>query len=145
MDRLQTQLQQIDSLDGKIGNLLGFGGALLAILAAVLALREDDIALIVWVLLGISGVCYSLMVIISICSYYTRGFAAGPKLEETWLYTRINPAEQMHWWAAESFTKCYEKNQGKVKWKVRAVNADVALIAFEAITLVVGLALISYG
>ena len=143
MDRLQSQQQQIAALDGKIGNLLGFGGALLAILVVFLALRSNPIPGNALALLCISGAAYLGMAVGSLYAYYTRPWEIGPKLHEAWQYAREYDEKELGWWAAESLTKSYENNQNKVKRKVWVVNVNVALIVFQTITLGLGLSFIA--
>jgi len=131
-DRLQTQQRQIDTLDSKIGNLLGFGSALLAIVAAFLALWQGAIPCIALALLCLSGTAYVGIVVSSLFAYYARQWEAGPSLDEVWQLSREYEEKQMAWWAAESFTKSYENNQGSVKPKVLAVKVNVALVALQA-------------
>jgi len=143
MDRLQTQQRQIDALDGKIGNLLGFASALVAILAAFLALNEDDILCISLIFLCISGAAYIGIVLGSLFTYYTRPWEVGPTLHESWRYAHKYEEKQLGWWAAESFTRSYENNQERVNWKVRVVKINVTLIAMQTISLGLCLSLIA--
>lgn len=141
MDRVQTQQRQIDALDGKIGNLLGFGSALVAILAAFLAFSGDAILCVALIFLCISAAAYIGIVVGSLFTYYTRPWEVGPTLHEAWQYAHEYEEKQLGWWAAESFTKSYENNQKRVNRKVWVVKINVALIAFQTISAALGLSL----
>jgi len=143
MDRLQSQQRQIDALDGKISNLLGFGAVLIAIMAGFLALRDDPITFTQFALMCVSGGAFVTIVATSLCVYYTRPWESGPVLNETWQHAREHNEDTLSWCAAESFTKSYENNKNRVKWKIRAVNANLALITVQAVTLALGLGFIA--
>ncbi len=143
MNRFKTQQLQIHSLDGKLGNLLGLGSALLAILAASLALGEGPISVIVWVFSGISLIAYLIMAGFFLRAYRVKAFEAGPDLGEAWDYTRKYDIEKMGWWAAESFKKSYENNKKNVDLKIRLVKRNIWLIAAQTITLVIGLIIVA--
>jgi hypothetical protein len=139
MDRFRAQLQQIDSLDGKIGTLLGFGGVLLAILAAFVALMEGTIPGNTLALLCTSGAAYISIVVSSLYAYYTMRWESGPKLYEAWQNARTYNKKQLAWWVAESFTKSYENNQIKVRRKIWVVKLNVVLTIIQAIALALAL------
>lgn len=142
-DRWQTQQQQVDSLDAKLGNLLGFGSALVAILAGFLALKEGCIPLPALVLLAISLALYLGIAGNSLSAYYLRRWESGPPLEIAWQHAREYDEENMVWWAAERFTKSYENNQGNIKCKIRAVRANFILITLQTLALTTGLVLVA--
>ena len=143
MDRVQTQLCQIEALDSKIGTLLGFSGAVLAILAAFLALREGAVPGHALALLCISGTAFLGIALGALRAYYTKHWEVGPDLDEAWQYAREHEERLLAWWAAESFTECFKNNQDNVNLKVRVVKLSVALVVIQAVTLVIGLGLIS--
>lgn len=143
MNRFTTQQLQIDSLDGKLVNLLGLGSAILAILAASLILGEGPISVIVWVFSGISLIAYLIMAGFFIRAYRVKAFESGPDLGEAWDYTSKFKEETMGWWAAESFRKSYESNKEKVDLKIRVVKRSIWLIAAQTITLVIGLIIVA--
>ena len=67
----------------------------------------------------------------------------GPKLHEAWQYAQEYEEKQLAWWAAESFTKSYESNQDRVKWKVWVLKVNVALIALQTVAMGLCLGLIA--
>ncbi len=142
MDRFQSQRNQVDTLDSKIGNLLGFSGILIAIMAGFLASNGGFAALIQSRLLCTSGAIFVSIAIVSLVAYFAKGWETGPVLNETWDNVRQYGDRDMSWWAAESFTKSFENNKAKVNIKVRAVKADIILIVVQAATLFVGLTVI---
>jgi len=140
--RWQTQQQQIDSIDTKIGNILGFGGALVAILLGILAILGKPAYCQVSLLFCISGIAYILIVIISLISYFAIKWKAGPDLTEVWKISREYSEDKLVWWAAESFTKSYEDNDSKLQLKAIAIRTNIVLFGIQSAAIVSGIFLI---
>lgn len=137
-ERLNAQLSQVDSLDGKIGNLLGFGSAILAIVMTILTLAPI-VPLRTMVLLFTGIAAYVAMVIVLLIAYYARRWQAGPDLDEAWQYSTQYEIRTMYWWAAESLKECYFANKNKTPRKVKAVKIGLPLLVVETVTLSLGL------
>lgn len=147
MDRQQQQQTQIDSLDVKLGSLLGFGSVLFSILvgsllALSLTVNDMEVNQWAWVMLGLSGGIYLLLVPISLRAYFPIGWQSGPNLYETWQRARKDSRRELGWWIAESFTNCYENNQNMAERKAWLTSICIWLIAIETITLAAGLIVI---
>ena len=138
-ERLATQITQVDSLDAKIGNLLGFGSALLAIIVALLGFRQQTIPVYGVILLSFGAIWYLAMAVILLVAYYTKRWESGPNLDEAWQYSSQYPSKTMYWWAAESLKDCYSRNKNKIAYKTRAIKAGMPLLIAETLTLAAGL------
>jgi len=137
-ERLNVQLSQIDSLDTKIGNLMGFGSAILAIMVTILTLAST-VPLHTMILLFIGIAAYLAMVITLLIAYYAKHWEAGPDLNEAWQHSTQYEIRTMYWWATESLKKCYFGNKNKTARKVRAIKIGLPLLAVETVTLTLGL------
>ena len=137
-ERLNVQLSQIDSLDTKIGNLLGFGSAILAIVVTILTLAPVmPLYTMILLLMGIAA--YGAMVIILLSAYYARRWEAGPDLNEAWQHSIRYEIRTMYWWATESLKKCYFANKNKTALKVKSIKIGLPLLVVETATLTIGL------
>lgn len=137
-ERLNAQLSQIDSLDTKIGNLLGFGSAILAIVVTILTLAPM-MPLRTMILLFTGIAAYVAMVITLLIAYYARRWEAGPDLNEAWQYSTQYEIRTMGWWATESLKNCYFANKNKTARKVKAIKIGLPLLVVETATLSLGL------
>jgi hypothetical protein len=134
---------QIDALDAKLVNLLGFGSSLLVILAAFLALNEKTLSRAPVTLFSAAAAIYLLLAVASLYAYSPREWEAGPKLDEVWDYADRYPPSALGWWATESFKSCCKQVEDQVTPKLVAVRIGVPLVVSEAILLVVGLAVVA--
>ena len=128
-NRLQNQLQQIDSLDSKTISLLGFSCTLIAILAAatsIIGITSSEI-LVSYISLGISAAAFIFVVIASLKSYHTKGWHAGADIQEAWEHSKKYKPPKMLRWAAGSFTEAYNYNinSGLIRGKTSTVNKNI--------------------
>ncbi len=128
-NRLQNQLQQIDSLDGKTISLLGFSCTLIAILAAAISIIEikSSEIFVSYISLGFSVLAFTFIVIRSLKSYHTKGWHVGADLKEAWTHSKKYEQPKMLRWAARSFTEAYQFNiqSGLIKEKSSTVNQNI--------------------
>jgi len=145
VERWHSQQQQIDSIDAKIGNILGFGGALVAILLGVLAINDKPFNYGGFLSFLISGMMYIFIVIISTVSYFAVKWKAGPGLVEAWKYSREYTEANLLWWAAESFTISYDSNIHKLQLKTTSIRINMILFVIQLLALVIGFLNVAYG
>src|SRR3990172_1101067 len=82
-ERLQIQFAFFDSLDTKAATLFAAGSALLGILAAVFAIREEfDITSLV--VMSVAAGAYVFLVIGVAATHWPRHYDVGPQLESIW-------------------------------------------------------------
>ena len=143
-NRLQNQLQQIDSLDSKTISLLGFSCTLMAILAATIAIigiTPSEI-FVSYVSLGISAAAFIFVVIVSLKSYFIKRWHVGPDLQEAWKHSRKYAQHKMLRWSAKSFTECYNTNRETMKDKVFATKKVSISLIIQIIFLILAVILI---
>lgn len=138
-DRIGGQLSQIDGLDLKLASFLGFGGTLVGIGAAVLALREDSPPLSTVILVAAALLLYAVLAIKCLMGYRLQDWQVGPKLEDAWALARKHPEPVLYWWAAEAYTKFYTANRTLLKAKIGAGKIGVWLLTAETGSLALGL------
>lgn len=138
-DRIGAQLSQIDGLDSKLASFLGFGGTLVGIGAAVLALRDDTPPLSTVFLVAAAIFLYAVLAGICLIGYRLQDWRAGPKLEDAWALARKHPEPVLYWWAAEGYTRFYRANRALLKPKIVAGQIGVWLLTAEAGSLTIGL------
>ena len=145
-NRLQNQLQQIDSLDSKTISLLGFSCTLIAILAAAISIIKitSSEILISYIVLGISAVAFIFIVIRSLKSYHTKGWRVGADLKEAWAHSKKYEQPKMLRWAARSFTDAYQFNiqSGLIKEKLSTVNQSIWALIIQILFSILAIILI---
>jgi len=139
-NRLQSQLQQIDSLDSKIINLLGFSCTLAAILAAAIAIikiTSSEIAAS-YVSLGFSVSAFIFIVTVTLKSYSIKPWHVGPDLKEAWQFSHRHSPNAMLRWSARSFTRAYYHNRkGKlIKNKISTIKQVSISLIIQIVSLI---------
>ena len=143
-DRVMQQLGQIDGLDGKLATFLGFGSAMIGILAAFLGLREEATPAATNVFLGFAGFFYVLLAVLCLYAFRLRGWDVGPKLGQAWQYSRSYTERNMWWWAAEAYTQFYQGNRKAVRPKVRVARRAIQLLVLESGAIALALILVAF-
>ena len=143
-NRLQNQLQQIDSLDSKTISLLGFSCTLMAILAAAIAIIEitGSEILMAYVALGISFSTFIFIAIVSLKSYFVKDWHVGPNIQEAWEHSKKYAQHAMLEWAADSFTEGYNTNSVPVKNKIFAIKKVSIALIIQIIFLILAVILV---
>lgn len=146
-NRLQNQLQQIDSLDSKTISLLGFSCTLIAILAAAISIIGITCSEIMasYIALVISSASFIFIVIKSLKSYHTKGWHVGADLKEAWKHSKNYKHPKMLRWAARSFSRSYFKNinSGLIKAKSSTVNQNIWALIIQILFSIIAIILIS--
>jgi hypothetical protein len=138
-ERLATQLAQIDGLDAKLANAVGFGSALVTIVAAFLALKGEDLARVPVCFLSAAGVVYTVLMCVSLWAYRIRKWDFGPDLTAVWNTADQYDERALTWTVAEATMNAYRANKDAVETKATLAALTVALLASESILMVVGL------
>ncbi len=145
-NRLQNQLQQIDSLDSKTISLLGFSCTLIAILAAAISIIKitSSECLASYILLGLSTAAFIFIVITSLKSYHTKGWHVGANLKEAWKHSETYEQPKMLRWAARSFTDAYQFNiqSGLIKEKASTVNNNILALIIQILFSILAIMLV---
>lgn len=140
MDRVAKQWSQIDSLDGKCASLLGFGSALLGVLAAGLAIREGSLGTATVILLSIAGVIYLALAGLCLRAYAPREWKAAPELDRLWEFARKYSLQEQSWRVAEGYTQFYLENRPRLLPKILAARVGAWLLAAETLVVTAALA-----
>ena len=135
-ERLDVQLNQIDSLDNKTGNILFMSSVILGIgaTAQALLLGLSGNPLIV-LLFSIPIVFYSLSMSFALRSWVVRPYFRDPEprpFRDYYLF-RESPFTMRR--LLTHFISCYEWNVGVVKKKVRELRIAMWFFLAEVITL----------
>lgn len=145
-NRLQNQLQQIDSLDSKTISLLGFSCTLMAILAAAIAIIGIKFPenLVSYISLGISVLAFIFIASVSLKSYFTKPWHVGPNIQEAWKHSAKYKQHKMLKWAAESFTEAYNTNKEPIEGKIFVIRKVHIALIIQIISLIVAILLINF-
>ena len=141
-DRLDVQIRQVDSLDGKTGNLLFISSIVIGIGAAAQAALIGNIDN-TWVLLlfSVPILFFLLTILTAIRSWVVRPYFRDPE---------PRPLRDLYLWTEEEFTKrkliaqfisAYEWNAAVMKKKVRELRWSTWYFIAEIVSLTVVLLL----
>jgi hypothetical protein len=135
-ERLDVQLKQIDSLDGKTGNLLFMSSVVLGIgaTAQALLLGLSGNPLIV-LLFSIPIVFYSLSMSFALRSWVVRPYFRDPEPRPFRDYYLTREPQFTMRRLLTHFISCYEWNVNVVKKKVRELRFSMWFFLAEVITL----------
>ena len=145
-NRLQNQLQQIDSLDSKTMSLLGFSCTLIAILAAAVSIIgiTSSECWVSYVSLVFSAGAFIFIVIKSLKSYKPKGWHVGTDLKDAWKNSKKYEQPNMLRWAAKSFTRAYYRNirHGQIEEKGTTVRNNIWALLIQIFFSVLAIILI---
>lgn len=137
-ERLDVQLSQIDSLDGKTGNLLFMSSVVLGIGATAQALLlELTDSPLVMLLFSIPIVFYSLAMFFALRSWVVRPYFRDPKPRPLRDYYLARESQFTTRRLLAHFISCYEWNTAVIKKKVRELRFSMWFFLAEVITLAV--------
>lgn len=153
-DRLSTQLDFIDAIDGKIAMLVSIASALLGIAAAVFALHTTsapvaghaDGGLSGWEIatLVIGAVSYTVVVAFGMNAYLCRDWDVGPSLRALWdQHGSADSDERIKWGVAVDTWLGYEANKPTYDTKERALKVAFFGTALETLVLVAAISLVA--
>lgn len=145
-ERLASQLSAIDSLDNKIGMLVSLASGLIAILAAVFALRGKPFGSAEYTTLSVSVLVYLATSVYGIKAYWTRPWSVGPALIAVW--NRLwgdDDDELAKWKTANDFRGYYERNRPAQRMKETALPWILAGVVTQTLCLVLTLCLVAAG
>ncbi len=142
-ERLERQLSFIDSLDTKLATLFATGGALLGILAAVLALRPSEAGTGGWIALGFAGAAFAVIASCATAQLGPRSLNVGPDIDRLWEAHFEQGEHLLGWTTATDYLSYFEENLPAYSAKVAAVRRAVWAIIAESAALVAGMALVA--
>ena len=131
-DHLMAQMNQLDALDAKIGNMFGFASAITAIVLSFLALNPDSLNLPVLLLIILGTVVYLAIAVLCLRALIVRNWHGGPDIQDLWnrLQTNLHISGLLHQVAYE-LSEAYEDNVGSVRTKQTTVNLLVFALLIE--------------
>ena len=155
-DRLATQLNFIDAVDGKIAMLVSMASGLLGIAAAVFALHattpssKDAAApgLTGWQIgaLTLGAVVYLGIVWFGIRAYSCRDWHVGPALDALWDQHKTNDTDDyIKWGVAVDTWLDFEHNLPTYTRKEEALRVVFVGAALETLVLVAAISLVATG
>lgn len=151
-DRLSTQLNFIDAVDGKIATLVSMASALLGIAAAVFALHAtsatptkdnqgltgSEIAT-----LAVGALIYAVIVWHGMKAYLCRDWDVGPSLAALWKQHQTDDSDdRIKWGVAVDLWHGYDDNKPMSATKERALRIIFAGVALETLVLVGAISLV---
>ncbi len=144
-DLLGTQLETLDSIDGKIALLFTTSTTLVGILAAVLALRGGNFDTVSYILVGVSVVAYLRGSWSAWKGYRAERWRAGPDLRQVWnLYTESDWTDhQLEWLLGNRLRLDYVKNSPAVEIKTKALDDILPALFIQTLSLVLSLVLVA--
>ncbi len=135
MNRLQAQMEQIDAIDAKLGTILGFASAILAIFAGFMALGNLERPLFALVLFGLAFLAYLALVIVTIYGYRLIEWHFRPDLNTLQEHCRSFDEAVMKTWVADECIRSINDNRDNIAYKASSANRAVYLLALEVILL----------
>jgi hypothetical protein len=142
-DRHSAQAQGLDLLDTKLSFFLSSSSALLAILVAVYALREDGFNAWEWGLPVASGAAWLALTMLALSAFQPKKWLSGPKLQETFDLHSTEDETRLKWRVAHTFWCDYETNRSLEGHKVRALKWSRWLFIAQTAFLVAALVLVA--
>jgi hypothetical protein len=140
-DALDTQLAFVDAVDAKLGNFLATGSGLLALLAAVYALRPDAVKdAQIHAFIG-AAVIYGVLALTCLVALWGRSWGTGPDTEELrGLAEERNYSDaQVRWKAQARYIEDTAKNEQPYAMKVLGLRVALIGLVLETGTVAVGL------
>ena len=135
-ERLDVQLKQIDSLDGKTGSLLFMSSVVLGIGATAQALLLGlQGSLVVTLFFSIPIVFYSLAMFFALRSWVVRPYFRDPEPRPLRDYYLTRESQFTMRRLLAHFISCYEWNTTVIKKKVRELRFSMRFFLAEVITL----------
>lgn len=141
-ERLDLQLHQVDTLDGKAGTVLSVASVVMT-LAAGLQVSDNREALQGWplVLLLAGTTFYAFTMLFGFRGYWLRNFRRDPEpgsLRDRYLF---QPADFTRRRITANMIQSFEVNRDLVESKVWNIKASIILLAVQTLTLVAALVL----
>lgn len=128
-DRVQAQLDSVNTIDSKAGVLLGVATALIAILGAALPVVNHPPQTIAAISLVVSLLAYATVAVASFRSLNLREWAFGPDPDYMLnRYGRVDDRE-LTWEVAEGYAKAFLVNESGFRDKTdQARTASIFLV-----------------
>jgi hypothetical protein len=147
-EQLAIQLETLDAVDNKVGLLFSTSSALLGILAAVFALRSNDLGLLEYASLGAFVALYVFISWQSERAYRARDWKTGPSLKQVYAqYKRLGASDDrdLKWRIANHLRIDYERNQKLANLKTDALQLILPCVIGQTLILVLALIAVAEG
>jgi hypothetical protein len=140
-DALDTQLAFVDAIDAKLGSFLGTGSALVAILAAVYALKPDVVKDAQVHALALAAFFYVVLAVISMAALMSRKWGTGPDVEalRALAEERNYTDDQIRWKAQSRYVDDVEKNDKRYWLKAWGLRVVLVGLVLETASVAIGL------
>jgi len=145
-ERLQIQLAFFDVLDTKVATMYAAGSGILSLMAAVFALRPQELDRDGLTVISVAGFAYFILTVCLALSHWPRRYETGPDLKAIWndLYQRDN--DELLIDLIGDYMSYITLNDRR-GWIPKPLIARIALVAtaVETVALTVGLVLVAAG
>jgi hypothetical protein len=136
---LERQLGSLDSLDAKISNVFTWGGALLGILAAVMALRPERFHGKALICFYVAVAAYAGIAAFSMWAILPRTWPSGPPADQIVADYRKGTSEAVaKWKALRAYLGSTKANADRIELKARLFQACWVLLVLQTAAAVFG-------
>jgi hypothetical protein len=141
-ERLQIQFAFFDALDTKSATLFAAGSALLGILAAVFAIREefDSTSLVV---MSVASGAYVALVLGVAATHWPRHYDVGPQLDSVWNDAQLKDDKELVTDLVVDYINYYRNNDRWTWVKVLSVRVGLVAVVVETAAVAIGLAVVA--
>lgn len=144
-ERLRYQLSFYDAIDSKVATLFAAASGILALLFAVLAIREDQVDRGIALMLIFAGICYLAVFAAAALTHWPTNWKIGPELSA--LYQEIQERDEPDVVRAliAAFAACIQQNDQAWRGRLKPWALYFAAVALtgETVVLAVGLAMLT--
>ena len=141
-ERLQIQLAFYNALDGKAATLFAAGSALLGIVAAVFAIREEFDRTSLQVMSVAAG-AYFVLVLTLVATHWPRHYDVGPKVEVVWDDAQVKENREFLIDLIVDYIHYYRNNERWSWVKGWSVRVGLVAVLVETGAVAVGLAIVA--
>ena len=146
-DRFDRQLNAVDAMDAKLATFLAIGSGLVALLAAIYAIRPGNFLWAGAVVLALATVVYAALAIAALSAMRPREWNDGPSMEDVYKDHITYTEGEIMWRAAHSLVAFHKTNADAYAPKARIASWCPFLLLLELALVVAGavLAAVSTG
>ncbi|MHB8589888.1 MAG: hypothetical protein ACYDA0_13730 [Candidatus Dormibacteraceae bacterium] len=142
-DRFDRQLNAVDAMDAKLATFLAIGGGLVALLAAIYAIRPGSFLWTGAAVLALATVVYAALVIATLSAMRPRQWNDGPCMEDVYQDHITYSEREIMWRAARSLIAFHKMNADAYAPKARIASCSPFLLLLELALVVVGAVLVA--
>jgi hypothetical protein len=142
---LSRNLDSIDALDAKIGNIFTWAGGLIALLAAVFAIRTGTFHSWGLAIFIVAAAIYAVIAALTLGTLWSKNWRSGPLARDVIDdYHRGTSEATARWTATYYVIVSKEANDRKARRKINALRACFLLLAAETVAVVAGLCWVAH-